>query len=1023
MTGSSRWRHALSVAAALAAEGVLLGALWAASGVLGSIDFSHLGAWVRQTAPTDALTAVVRLVGMAFAVWLLASTLLYMGASLVGADGLVRRTRWVTLPVLRRMVDALTAASILASSVAHSNGSASRPLLATAVARPSGPQRAAGGSAPVPAPSPRPRAGSAQVSERVVGRHLPHPGVLDHVLPAAYSAGLLLPTASDPFAGLAPGTKVVVVRPGDCLSVIAQEHLGDWRLDVQIHDLNVGRVQPDGRALTDDHWIYPGWVLVMPPDAVGTQVVPGPSVQPATPSEDGRQAAGIPTGASAENEPPAPGGQTRQQVVPPGPASSNGATHPAPTEGSTTPGPSLAPTSDRTQTPAQPATEEVRHPDLVGPTAGVAALVAAALIWRLGRRRREQMHDRRSGDRPCPNPPPVVTAETRARMIADTEAMCWVDAGLRYLGGQLADRHASTASVEASDEDAGDSPPSGLPSVVLARAGARGLEVMIAPACDDAPPRWTAIDEGAVWMLDPDIELEELEASAAGRWPFLPALVTVGTTVDGTVLANLEHAGSLAVEGEPGRVNAVMGQMLIELASQPWADEMLGSLWVTGDCGAAAQMAGVKYNDDAWALAETLDRVAEQTSARLGEHESAAVRRAIDGEFLPHVVVAYPGTKREAVQCLFEAAAPDRSSTAVVVVGADGPARWQLTVEGDGRATLNGMAGDRPFHLPLQVEAQPEPVELLCQTLSSSPAGTALTASPDEREVAPSLFSSQPGSGDEAVIEPATLESVEPGPVELRLLGTVKVAGAVGHVESARRDAPLAVLAYLAAHDRPVSLHDLAAALWPPNPAKEHFGMPAPKTVSNIISRARTLVGIDSDGKQRLILGKEGYLLASSVTTDWARFRALVTKARTASTSESVNLFRRALELVEGPPFRGFLDSPFFEWVSSEQLEHTIAAAVVDAAEDLAVLYLETGDTDGVLWAVEQGLQMDPAREQLYQCWMHALGRQAEVAAVRDVWRRLCNALQQHIDPGQAPSLESQDVYRSYVSSSEATVR
>ena len=89
--------------------------------------------------------------------------------------------------------------------------------------------------------------------------------------------------AAGGLAGLAPGTKYVVVQAGDCLSAIAQEHLGSWQLDSEIHDLNVGRPQPDGRVLTDDHWIYPGWVLVMPANAAGTRVAPpaGSATQPA----------------------------------------------------------------------------------------------------------------------------------------------------------------------------------------------------------------------------------------------------------------------------------------------------------------------------------------------------------------------------------------------------------------------------------------------------------------------------------------------------------------------------------------------------------------------------------------------------------------------------------------------------------------------------------------------------------------------------------------------------------------------
>ncbi|MGH9920795.1 MAG: LysM peptidoglycan-binding domain-containing protein, partial [Nitrososphaerales archaeon] len=55
-----------------------------------------------------------------------------------------------------------------------------------------------------------------------------------------------------------------VVEPGDTLWSIAERELGSplrWR---EIAALNLGRVQPDGRELTDAHWIFPGWVLLLP---------------------------------------------------------------------------------------------------------------------------------------------------------------------------------------------------------------------------------------------------------------------------------------------------------------------------------------------------------------------------------------------------------------------------------------------------------------------------------------------------------------------------------------------------------------------------------------------------------------------------------------------------------------------------------------------------------------------------------------------------------------------------------------
>src|SRR5277367_5854114 len=120
-----RVRDLARVLLALAAEGALLTGLWKASPVLGSIDFSHLDAWMRTTDPTTAVLAVLRLAGMIFASWMLVTTVVYLTATITGAEEAARRSGWVTLPVVRRMIDGLAAASILASAFTASNGSAS----------------------------------------------------------------------------------------------------------------------------------------------------------------------------------------------------------------------------------------------------------------------------------------------------------------------------------------------------------------------------------------------------------------------------------------------------------------------------------------------------------------------------------------------------------------------------------------------------------------------------------------------------------------------------------------------------------------------------------------------------------------------------------------------------------------------------------------------------------------------------------------------------------------------------------
>ncbi|MDO9454769.1 LysM peptidoglycan-binding domain-containing protein [Nocardioides sp.] len=67
--------------------------------------------------------------------------------------------------------------------------------------------------------------------------------------------------------------RVVVVQPPDGhyhdnLWDIAERHLGDGRRWQEIYELNKGRTQPDGQELVIGRLIQPGWVLIVPDDAV-----------------------------------------------------------------------------------------------------------------------------------------------------------------------------------------------------------------------------------------------------------------------------------------------------------------------------------------------------------------------------------------------------------------------------------------------------------------------------------------------------------------------------------------------------------------------------------------------------------------------------------------------------------------------------------------------------------------------------------------------------------------------------------
>ncbi|MHB1855053.1 MAG: BTAD domain-containing putative transcriptional regulator [Acidimicrobiales bacterium] len=819
--------------------------------------------------------------------------------------------------------------------------------------------------------------------------------------------------------GLALGTQVYVVQPGDCLSVIAERHLGDWRRDQEIDALNRGRLQPDGRTLVDDHWIYPGWILVMPADAVDTQTVGAEVLSPAI------APVAAPDVVTPDPE-TSPAVQADHAALPLGPSASARVRH-----------------------------SESDHGARKDAEAALTALAAGAFVWGLRRRRREAMHDRPSGRAIRRNRPSVEQADAHARSVAQEDTVRWVDAGLRYLGRALLEREESK-----------------VPSIAMVRGAPEGMEVMVSPP-DLSPPRhFEAIEGGAIWVLDPTLDLAEIEQLASPCWPFLPALVSLGEAPGGTVLVNLEHAGALGLEGDPDRVAGLMAQMALELRTQPWAEEMLASLDLVGRPFPAS--AG---GSELPAVIESASRVAGRYQAELAPAPSVAIRRAGACQWLPAVALLGEGVPPADRARLAALACPDRSGVAVVGWGPMPEAPWRMAISPEGAATLSGLLDGRPFEMQLRVTANADQIALLEEALRA-PLGESRPAGPEQSggggqsggaeqsgggewlgdgDIDPELVvdaeqlgeledwmagaaecesedwgevsmdAVPPGgrsvgfrAGAPAVID-LRVDTVEPGPppaappVELRVLGPVELAGGPvpEPVPASRRASALAVICYLATRSRPVSADQIASALWPADTSKDNFGEPRRKTVMNVISRARLLLGESTVSSSRLLLTDRGYVLSEEVACDWSRFQGLVDE-RGGSPSEVAARLKEALELVEGEPFAGSLSRPFYEWVSAEHLDLAITARVVDAAESLGRVSLELEDLATAEWAVHQGLQLDPAREELFQVWMHIAGRSGRPDRVEEIYRRLCRALQRHLDAGLSPSEASEAVRSAY---------
>ena len=546
----------------------------------------------------------------------------------------------------------------------------------------------------------------------------------------------------------------------------------------------------------------------------------------------------------------------------------------------------------------------------------------------------------------------------------------------------------------------------------------------MSPAVNGSLGWFSPTEDGTKLVLDAEVTLEELEALAGDHWPAWPALVSLGQADEDELLFNLEHIGSVSIEGPDQVVHGVLGRMVLELSSQPWSDEMLAGLYCLGNSSLGATQALQKVpQDQAFELAEKLDVVSAAQQALAGSL-SLSTLRAVACEALPNVVVAFPGTPSGALRCLAEAAIPEHSGIVLAGAGPYDGARWRLVLTGGGQATLLGLLAERAVSFEFKCGCDPEEVGLLGEALgaASTQGRTSAGPRPDDAEQPPDEPADVRGNGRHGPGAPRPDELSLPnytppprGDIEICVLGPVDVAGGdVNVLEPSRRMAALALLAYMASHERPVTADEIAGTLWPLDATKDNVNGPQRKTVMNVISRARSVLGYSATGKERIAYTPQGYRLASDVTSDWARFEKYLANARRQAPGEAVDSLRSALELVRGEPFAGALSSQFFEWVASEHLDLTFSARAVDAAQDLGQLALDAGDLETVVWAVEKGLLLEPTREEMFRLWMHALGRAGRPAKVDDVYRRLKTVLRQRIHALQEPQPETRAVWRMY---------
>lgn len=451
----------------------------------------------------------------------------------------------------------------------------------------------------------------------------------------------------------------VVVKPGDTLSEIALEEMGDPNAYPSIFEASKATDQPDGARLVDPNMIDVGWTVTIP----GAEAAPQSDnqsdeqvdQQPATPDagapaelEEGSGARGgdVPPTLNAAPLEELPQVEEAPEAVEPEAAPAAPETPAPSTEQSEQSEPSGQQEQSADQAPVV-AGDEVDEEEAGWPVqtiSGVCVLLAAGFVGLLTRRRNRQRRERKPGQR-MPLPTPAAEAvELEVRTVANEITLDQVDVALRHL--------------------AENAPDGSVPTVRLARLSGDQLEVYLQEPVT-MPTPWEDSSDGAVWML-PAGTLADLEVQAAAAAPY-PAMVTVGTDAEGGVLmVNLEHSGGLQAAGASGIARHVVTAAAVELAVSPWAAGV--SVTVVGDLDELAELID-QDRPGAMRYVPLLEDAGE-----IGDLDDARVRVVIDT-----TGSATTSTQRQELRA---------SGTAVLAPGVDEPGAWTLEMYDSDRAML-----------------------------------------------------------------------------------------------------------------------------------------------------------------------------------------------------------------------------------------------------------------------------------------------------------------------------------------------
>ncbi|MBF6555322.1 MAG: bacterial transcriptional activator domain-containing protein [Acidimicrobiales bacterium] len=800
------------------------------------------------------------------------------------------------------------------------------------------------------------------------------------------SAGPLLSAADLPEPRERHPSPSHVVLPRETLWSIAASRLGSALLWKDIAELNYGMTQPDGDALTTDHWVRPGWSLRLPP-------VTG------DPHPDTR------------NRPPDPCDRRRDTPARPPEGDLRGAMRhghrgidnrpdpgPPPLLSDGLPGYANGFIGARTQAAVIPSVPTNRgnpagHP-LPPFTPVGGGVVGAGVVNLLERMRRAQQRHRNDGTY-IRLPDQMGRAFEQRLRIGDGPAVVHdVDHSLRLL----------VRTWMASGR--------GMPVVNGVRVHREVIELVLESAVDAGPAcdPFALKEDGRSVLIDRGVVSDQRTSGAEVKGAPAPMLATVGLSEDGLVMVNLESMGSLVINGDPAGCEGVVRALALELATSLWAGQF--DLFLVGFGAELERFERVTTVPDVpWLIRQLSHRRISGTALlEATGYRSFAHARCVEASdaWDPVVVICGPATPKSDTENLLGLASDPSQGTAIVTVGGQAASPFLISLTSTDNPSSLDLLGSVVFPQRLESEELDE-VTLLLDTASNRES----ILSSDEPYVdlpipLPAPVEEDVRSVGGPVPARPTTDSLNgcaaTGPVtselnggvhqvEVAVLGPIEIRGAAR--EFTRAGARELVI-YLALHPNGASNEAWATALWPDR-------LMAPSSLHSTASVARRALGQSPDGLDHLPRSHGRLALSSTVATDWDRFVVL-------ADSRDNKDRRSALELVRGRPFEGLRSA---DWPILEGIGPAIEAAVVDLSGRLAGACLATGDPKGAEWASRKGLLVSPYDERLYRMLMRAADLGGHPAGVEAVMAELVKLVADDVEPFDSVHPRTMDLYRS----------